>query len=121
MVAAKKKAADKAKFFPSIHCAHDVILPLTELKEHPKNPNKHSAAQIELLAQIIAHQGWRAPIVVSNLSGFIVAGHARLAAAKKLGLQSAPVNRQNFATKKDEIAHLVADNRSTSMGRSRNQ
>ena len=39
-------------------------------------PNQHSADQIILLAKIIGGQGWRAPIVVSKRSGYIVAGHA---------------------------------------------
>lgn len=84
---------------------------VSALVPHPRNPNTHSTAQIELLAKIIAGQGWRAPIVVSKDSGFVVSGHARLKAAERLGLDSVPVNLQPFKTQADEWAHLVADNR----------
>lgn len=95
----------------AIHCAHDALVPLDELKPHPHNPNKHPPAQIKLLAEIIRRQGWRAPIVVSKRSGYIVAGHGRLQAARATGLEVAPVNFQDFATDAAEVEHLLADNR----------
>ena len=95
----------------AVHCAHDALVDITELIPNPRNPNKHGDKQVALLAKIIRHQGWRAPIVVSNRSGFIVAGHGRHEAAKLLNVQTVPVNRQDFATEADEWAHLVADNR----------
>ena len=96
---------------PPIHCAHDKMIPIEEMVEHPKNPNRHSPSQIMLLAKIIGGQGWRAPIVVSKLSGYIVAGHARLNAAQLLELPNVPVNLQEFKSEADEISHLIADNR----------
>lgn len=95
----------------AVHCAFDALEDLTTLIANPRNPNKHGDKQVALLAKIIRHQGWRAPIVVSNRSGFIVAGHGRLEAAKLLGVEKVPVNRQDFATEADEWAHLIADNR----------
>ena len=95
----------------AIHCAHDKLVPLAELKPHPKNPNTHPKKQIDLLAEIIRRQGWRAPVVVSKRSGFVVAGHGRLLAAKSAGLKFAPVNYQNFPTDATEIEHLLADNK----------
>jgi len=86
-------------------------MPLGEMVEHPKNPNQHSPAQIMLLAKIIGGQGWRAPIVVSKRSGYIVAGHARLRAAKLLELEKVPISLQEFKTEADELAHLISDNR----------
>src|SRR5690606_246947 len=68
-------------------------------------------SQVALLAKVIRHQGWRAPIVVSTRSGFIVTGHGRYEAAKALGLPEVPVDYQDFATEADEWAHLIADNR----------
>ena len=94
-----------------VHCAHDEMADVTSLIPNPRNPNKHGDKQVAMLAKIIRHQGWRAPIVVSNRSGFIVAGHGRLEAAKLLNVQTVPVNRQDFATEADEWAHLIADNR----------
>ena len=95
---------------PAIHCAHDRLADIASLIPNPRNPNKHGDKQIALLAKIIRHQGWRAPVVVSKRSGFIVAGHGRLEAAKLLQVQTVPVNDQEFETEADEWAHLVADN-----------
>lgn len=96
---------------PPIHCAHARLVDIAELVPNPRNPNRHPDKQVALLAKIIRHQGWRAPVVVSKRSGFIVAGHGRLEAAKLLGLQSVPVDYQDFATEADEWAHVIADNR----------
>jgi hypothetical protein len=49
-----------------VECAHDKIVLLKDLKEHPGNPNKHPPGQIKLLAKIIRVSGWRNPIVVSK-------------------------------------------------------
>jgi len=94
-----------------VHCAHDEIVDVDALVPNPRNPNRHSDEQIRLLAKIIRHQGWRAPITVSNRSGFIVRGHGRLAAAKLLGVEQVPVDRQAYASEAEEWADLVADNR----------
>lgn len=94
-----------------VHCAYDKIVDVVELVPNPRNPNKHGDEQTKVLSRIIKHQGWRAPIVVSKLSGYIVAGHGRLQAAKLLGVSEVPVNYQHFDTSADEDAHLLADNR----------
>ena len=95
----------------AVHCAHDELVDVVNLIPNPRNPNKHGDKQVAMLAKIIRHQGWRAPIVVSNRSGFVVAGHGRLEAARLLNVQIVTVNRQDFATEADEWAHLIADNR----------
>jgi ParB-like chromosome segregation protein Spo0J len=96
---------------PAVHCAHAKMVDVVELIPNPRNPNKHGDKQVAMLAKIIRHQGWRAPITVSKRSGFIVTGHGRLEAAKLLQVQTVPVDFQDFATEADEWAHLVADNR----------
>lgn len=94
-----------------IQCAHTEIAEIAVLTPNPRNPNKHPKRQIEMLAKIMNHQGWRAPIVVSNRSGFIVKGHGRLEAAKLNGWAQAPVDRQDYANEADEYADMVADNK----------
>jgi hypothetical protein len=83
---------------------------IKDLKPNPKNPNKHPKDQIERLAKIIRYQGWRSPIIVSNQSGYIIAGHGRLEAAKHLGLSTVPVQYQDFDDEDQEYAHMTADN-----------
>lgn len=80
------------------------------LKPHPKNRNKHPKEQIERLAKLINYQGWRVPIIVSNLSGHIVSGHGRLEAAFKLKHDKVPVSYQDFDNEDHEYAFLQSDN-----------
>lgn len=94
-----------------IQCAYDELIDIDLLVPNPRNPNKHSERQIELLAKIMAHQGWRSPVVVSNQSGFIIKGHGRLMAAKLNKWTHVPVDRQDYATEADAYADMVADNK----------
>ena len=94
-----------------VWCAYDKLVKVEELIPHPKNPNTHPQNQIKILAQNIRYHGWRHPIVVSKLSGYIVAGHGRLEAARELGVSIVPVEYQDFATEDNELAVLVRDNR----------
>ena len=94
-----------------IDCAHDELVDLHKLQPNPKNPNTHPDKQIKLLAKIIDYQGQRAPIVVSNRSGFITKGHGRLDALKKLGWDKAAVDYQDYDDEAQEFADMVADNK----------
>jgi DNA modification methylase len=95
---------------PQIHCSYMELSDPALLVPNPRNPNQHPKRQIELLAKIIETQGWRAPVTVSNRSGFVVRGHGRLQAALLLGCQ-VPVDRQDYASEAEEWADLIADNR----------
>jgi len=94
-----------------INCAHSDILDIDTLVSHPRNPNKHTEKQIKLLAKIMKHQGWRHPVTVSKRSGFVIAGHGRIEAARLNGWEQVPVDKQEFASEADEYAHLIADNK----------
>ena len=94
-----------------VNCAHDEMVPLHKLTPNSRNPNTHPDEQVRLLAKIIDYTGWRHPITVSNQSGFIVRGHARLLAAQVLGVEAAPVDFQDYDNEAQEWADLIADNR----------
>lgn len=94
-----------------VYCAFDELVKLDDIKPNPANPNKHPEAQIQMLAEIIQKNGWRAPITISKQSGFVVKGHARRLAGIAAGGQYAPVEYQDYDTEADEYADLVADNR----------
>jgi hypothetical protein len=94
-----------------VWCAYDEIVAIGELKPLDKNPNKHPERQIEMLANIIEKQGWRAPITVSHLSGSMTRGHGRLSAAKRLGATDVPVEYQDYESEAAEWADVVADNK----------
>lgn len=92
-------------------CAYDELVSLNKLVPHPRNSNKHPDRQIEMLAKIIDYQGQRSPIVVSNRSGFIVKGHGRLEALKKLNWDQAAIDYQDYESEAQEFADLIADNK----------
>jgi ParB-like chromosome segregation protein Spo0J len=48
---------------------------LSELKEYPGNPNRHSRRQVAKLAKNVRKNGFIGVIVV-NRAGYILAGHA---------------------------------------------
>ena len=95
----------------AVHCKHTKMEDIVNLVPHPQNPNKHSDKQIALLAKVIRHTGWRSPIIVSKKTGFVIAGHGRLEAAKLLEVTEVPIEEQTFKNEAEEYAHLVADNR----------
>lgn len=106
----KKSKVDLSADIP-IHCSYSQLTAIQELNPNPRNYNKHPDEQIALLAKNIRALGWRHPIIVSKLSGKIVAGHARLEAAKLLSLQIVPVDFQSFNSQDEENAYLIADNK----------
>src|ERR1039458_4310935 len=63
---------------------------LAELTPYPKNPRRHSDAQIAQIAGSIAAFGFNAPILIDSSSN-IIAGHGRYLASLKLGLDTVPV------------------------------
>jgi ParB-like chromosome segregation protein Spo0J len=63
---------------------------LTELSPYPKNPRRHSDAQIAAIAGSIAAFGFNVPLLIDS-KGIIIGGHGRYLAALKLGLDTAPV------------------------------
>jgi hypothetical protein len=95
---------------PLIRCKYDALVPVGELRPHPKNRNKHPADQIDRLAKLIGGLGVRGAIVVSNQSGFIVKGHGTLLAEIKAGMTEVPVAYQDFDTPEQEYAFLQSDN-----------
>ena len=93
-----------------VKCQYKEMVDPTSLVPNPKNPNKHSDKQIDLLKRLIEHQGWRHPIIVSNRSGFVCAGHGRLQAALKMGAEQVPVDYQDFENEAQEYQFIVSDN-----------
>ncbi len=108
----KKQGQSKAEAAPEpkIHCRYDTLLDVACLTPHPANPARHPDKQVELLATIMRTHGIRHCISVSKRSGFVVSGHCRMMAAKKLGLKTFPVTYQEFRDENEELAVLVADN-----------
>jgi hypothetical protein len=93
-----------------IHCKYDELLNPSKLKNHPKNRNKHGKDQIDRLSELYKYHGIRHPIIISNLSKCIVAGHGRKLAAIRAGVKEMPVVYQDFDSSESEYAFIQADN-----------
>ncbi len=86
------------------------VVDIDSLVLNPKNNNKHPKEQIDRLAKLIQYQGFRNPVVVSKRTGFVLAGHGRIEAAKKAGLKEVPAMYQEFESEAQEYAYLTSDN-----------
>jgi ParB-like chromosome segregation protein Spo0J len=73
------------------------------------NPRTHSETQVDQIAASIREFGWTNPIL-ADADGMIIAGHGRLAAACKLGLQQVPVIRLGHLSNAQRKALVIADN-----------
>src|SRR5690348_18144484 len=63
---------------------------LDRLIPSPRNARTHSDAQVAEIAGSIKAFGFTNPVLVGE-EGDVIAGHGRLAAARKLGLNEVPV------------------------------
>jgi DNA modification methylase len=83
--------------------------PLERLVPSENNARTHSSDQIEQLANSIREFGFTNPILVDSESG-ILAGHARLCAARSEGLKTVPVIVLDHFTDIQKRAYILADN-----------
>ena len=93
--------------------------PLERLIPYARNARTHSEAQVAEIAGSIRTFGFSNPILVSE-AGDIIAGHGRLAAARKLGLAEAPVVVLRGLTEFERRQLVLADNRILKYGGSFN-
>ena len=84
--------------------------PTTKLLPYVRNARQHSDEQIAQIAASIAEFGFVNPIL-TGADGVLVAGHGRLAAARKLGLPTVPVVVLDHLTPTQRRALVLADNR----------
>lgn len=84
--------------------------PLERLVPYARNARTHSEAQVAQIAASIAEFGFTNPILAGG-DGVIVAGHGRLAAARKLGIATVPVVVLDHLTPTQRRALVIADNR----------
>jgi DNA modification methylase len=83
--------------------------PVGDLKPFPNNPRRHPEAQIARLMRNIARV-WTNPILIDE-TGTILAGHARLEAAKRLGLTEVPTLTIVGLSAAEKQAVVISDNR----------
>ncbi len=80
------------------------------LTPYARNPRTHAESQIAKIAASIVEYGWTNPILVDGDNG-IIAGHGRLAAARRLGMDQVPVIELAYLSMAQKRALVIADNR----------
>jgi DNA modification methylase len=80
-----------------------------KLIPYAKNSRTHSPEQVGQIAASIKEFGFRNPILVDGVG--IIAGHGRLMAAQKLGLDKVPTIDCSDMTESQKKAYIIADNK----------
>lgn len=85
------------------------MISLDKLRMYEKNPRKNDAS-VDYVANSIREFGWRVPVCVDK-NMVIVAGHTRVKAAKKLGIDEVPCIVADDLTDEQIKAYRLADNK----------
>lgn len=91
-----------------------VWLPIDALVVNPRNSRRHPREQINRLAQLIKELRVFVPILIDG-ERTILAGHARLEAARKNGMPKVPTLTVSGLTAAEKRAFTIADNRMAEM------
>lgn len=81
-----------------------------ELIEYGFNNKDHPEKQIDLLANSIKEFGFNSPIILDK-DNFIIAGHGRLLAAKKLGMDEVPTIMKDDLSEEQVRRYRLLDNK----------
>jgi DNA modification methylase len=82
---------------------------VADLIPYAANSRTHSDAQVAQIAASIKEFGWTNPILIDD-DNTIIAGHGRLLAARKLGMEEVPAIILDHLTKAQQRALVIADN-----------
>lgn len=82
---------------------------VSDLTGYGRNSRTHSDAQVDQIVASIRQWGFTNPILIDE-TGTVVAGHGRLAAALRIGLDEVPVVRLVGLTDAQRRAYVIADN-----------
>jgi DNA modification methylase len=86
------------------------MLPTAGLVPYARNSRTHSPEQVAQIAGSIREFGFTNPVLVDAENG-IIAGHGRIMAAQKLGLERVPCIRLGYLTESQKRAYIIADNK----------
>ena len=85
-------------------------VPTASLIPYVRNARTHSPQQVDKIAASIREFGFLSPIITDGQNG-ILAGHGRVMAAQKLGLDTLPTIDAAHLTEAQRRAYVLADNR----------
>ena len=86
-----------------------------QLIPYTGNPKQHDADQVRKIAASITEFGFNVPVLVDDKLN-IVAGHGRVLAAQKLGLEQVPTIALSHLDEHQKKAFMLADNRLQELG-----
>jgi hypothetical protein len=81
-----------------------------DLIPYARNSRTHSDEQVNQIVSSIKEFGFLNPVIVDGDNG-IIAGHGRVMAAQKLGLEVLPVVEAAHLTETQKRAYIIADNK----------
>lgn len=87
-----------------------IALPIEALVPNRRNARQHSRDQIDKIATSIRNFGFTAPIIVGQ-GNTVLAGHARLMAAKAVGLTVVPTVSLAHLSEAEQRSYMLADNK----------
>jgi DNA modification methylase len=87
-----------------------VMTRVGDLTPYARNSRTHSDEQVAQIAASIKEFGWTNPILIDGEKG-IIAGHGRLKAAMRLGLEEVPTIELSHLTEIQKKALIIADNK----------
>ena len=76
---------------------------------YARNARTHSDEQVAQIAASIKEWGWTTPVLIDE-DGEIIAGHGRVMAARKLGIEEVPTMTATGWSKAQKQAYVLADN-----------
>ena len=88
---------------------------IADLTPYEKNARVHTDGQIDQIAASIKEFGFLNPILIDK-DGNIIAGHGRVMAAERLGMEDVPALYVEGLTDAQRRAYILADNRLTELG-----
>ena len=91
-----------------------VMRPVGELVPYAQNARVHADAQVEALADSLKTFGFTNPVLIHS-SGRIIAGHGRVMAAKKAGIEQIPCIVLAHLSEAMVRAYTIADNQLATM------
>lgn len=83
---------------------------LESLIPYARNARTHSDEQVAQIASSIRQWGWTMPVLIDDEGG-IIAGHGRVLAARKLGIDEVPVMVAEGWSEEAKRAYVLADNK----------
>lgn len=83
---------------------------IDKLIPYAKNSRTHSDAQVAQIAASIKEFGFVNPVLIDEAGG-IIAGHGRVMAARKLGIDEVPCIRLAHLNENQKRAYVIADNK----------